>query len=521
MRCFAPTWKNILLEAVVKAYFDLQICSQLNMAYAKLGFMKFSLLALSLIFHCAYFTQEVFACSCFALPPIYQAYETTDAVFVGKVTGSNEPKVREDSSDEDVFFDIEVLESFKGVESKSVKLNRGSIGSSCYSGYQIGETYLFYASKKPDGGFFVDRIKGENIVYQGSFCHHTENLKSAQDQLIFIREMLQGKPESQIYGSVARSDLDPVYFEWQRTYLGEIKVVLIGDKNTFETVTDKNGIFRFNNIPEGKYVIKPSPGIDYKVYFPESETFQVLQNRTILPERGDYFSYKSFYADFSLGWNNRIEGYAIDSEGNSFERFVIKMLPISKAEGEMFPDYLKNSPDPHTDGFFFFGGITPGKYVLALEVYTPSSNGVKKRFYYPNSETVAKAQIFEINSTSKIQNLNFRVPLTIRDVKGEVVWSDGTSVGSRGWLVLKNSETNNGNVSFDWESTKNGKFVIQAFEGFEYWIHPKVTYFDTDGGFSEKLAKPIKIKISKDMKDIRIIIEKPANFKCEKINDCS
>lgn len=482
--------------------------------------MKFTFIALALLFQTAYFTQKVFACSCMPLPPIYQAYESTDAVFLGKVTGSNEPKEREHYLDGDIFFDIEVLESFKGVKVKNVKLNRGSMGSSCYGGYGIGETYLFYASKQSDFGFFEDKIKGENIVYQGSFCHHTENLKSAQDQIFFIREMLEGKPESQIYGSVARSDLDPISFEWRHLYLGGIEVVLIGDKKTFETVTDKNGIFRFNNIPVGKYTIKPSPGKDYKISYPDSETLQIQPDKTIV-SRNLYgnFPYKSFYADFSLGWNNRIDGQAIDSEGRPFKRFVIKILPISRAENEMLPEYVKDSPDPHIDGFFVFGGITPGKYVLALEVYTPSNSGVKRRFYYPSSETASNAQIFEIESITKLQNLDFRVPLAIRELKGEVVWSDGTSVGSRGWVVLKNFEVDNGGVSFDWGSTKNGKFFVQAFDGFEYWIHPKITYFDTDGKFTEKLGKPIKIKITKDMKDLKIVVKKPANFKCEKIND--
>ncbi len=83
---------------------------------------------------------------------------------------------------------------------------------------------------------------------------------------------------------------------------------------------------------------------------------------------------------------------------------------------------------------------------------------------------------------------------------------------------MRNMETEDGeNVSFDWESTKDGKFNIQAFEGFEYWLHPKVTYFDKEGRFTETKVKPIKIKVNKTMGKLKIIIDKPANFKCEKL----
>ncbi|HLM60959.1 MAG TPA: hypothetical protein VK308_09155 [Pyrinomonadaceae bacterium] len=397
------------------------------------------------------------------------------------------------------------------------------MGSSCYGGYAIGKTYLFYASKQADFGFFEDKIKDENTVYQGSFCNRTSNLKSAQDQIYFIREMLKGKPEPQIYGSVARSDTNPQSFEWRHLYLQGIKVVLEGEEKSFQAISDKDGIFRFNNIPEGEYTVKPSPAENYKIYFPEEETIQILPDKTIVSGRGyGNFPYKSFYADFSLGWNNRIDGHVVDSAGKPFERYVIKLLPLSKANNEMIPENLKDSPDHHIKGFFVFGGETPGKYVLAVEVYTPSLNRVKKRFFYPNAETAAKAQIFDINPTTKLQNLKVEIPLTIRDINGEVLWSDGTSVGSRGWLVLKRLETENEkeNVSFDWESTKDGKFTIQAFEGFEYWIHTEVTYFDTEGKFTETKVKPIKIKVDKTTESLKIVVDKPANFKCEKINDC-
>ncbi len=335
-----------------------------------------------IVFACLFFNHHAFACSCSALPPIYESYQNADAVFTGKVVASNEPKEKDKYEGGDIFFDIEVVENFKGAKSRQIKLNRGSMGSSCYSGYSIGETYLFYASEQADFGFFEDKNKGKNVVYQGSFCNHTSSLRSAQDQIYFIREMLKGKPEPQIYGSVARSDSDPKTFDWRHNYLEGIKIVLDSGQKKFQATTNKDGVFRFDNIPEGEYTLEPALDEIYKVYYPAAESFQIFPDKTIVSRQGYGGSpYKSFYAGFSLGWNNRIDGNVVDSNGKPIDRYVIKLLPLSKANDQMTPQNLKDSPDHHIKGSFVFGGETPNRYVLAVEVFTPSQATEKNDFF--------------------------------------------------------------------------------------------------------------------------------------------
>ena len=483
------------------------------------------------LFLCLFSVEQTFACTCMPLPPIYQAYQDADAVFIGKVISSNDidDEDREDYDGHDILFNFEVIESFKGVKGKKVTINRGTRSSSCYSGYTVGESYLVYAfgdsiyryensiSYKSSG---TEIIKGEDIYHQLSFCNRTSNLKDAQDQIYFIREMLKGKPEPQIYGSVARSDTDPQTFNWRNTYLEGIKVVLKGKKKRFETFTDKMGIYRFDSVPEDEYVLKPSPPSDYFVYFFSKHEIKVLSDKTVVSlERGYGEPYKSFYADFSLGWDNGIEGRVVDSEGKPVERYVINLLPVSKANDEMKPEYTKNSPDHHGEkGKFWFYGRTPGKYVLAIEAYAPFENKDKKRFFYPLSDTVEKAKVFNFEATTKIENLEVRLPFIQRDINAEIVWSDGTPIKEGVWAHLNKLETGDkkANVSFDWGSSdKNGKLTLQGFEGFEYWIHVEVTIWDFAGGrgkVAELSSKPIKVKIMKNNELLRIIIQKPVNL---------
>jgi hypothetical protein len=466
---------------------------------------------------------RVFPCQCFPLPPIYQAFDDADAVFIGRVTGSNLPKSRDGYLQDDVIFDIEVIDNFKGVAEKNIKLNRGSRSSSCYSGYSSGETYLFYADKSARGGFFEDKEKSKNIVYQGSFCNRTRNVKSAQDQIFYIKRKLEGKPEPQVYGSIARSDRDITSLKWRYTFLEGVTVLVDDGKNSYKTVTDKDGKYEFTNIPAGEYSIKPMSGDDYTVYFPGEEQFTVLPNKKVVsinylgnPE------YKAFYGSFSFGWSNRIEGRVVDIEGKPLERYAIDLLPLSLANSEI-ATYVEGSPDSHGQRGFWSTGNTPGKYVLAVDIYAPFSGRSKQRVYYPNVEVVSNAKIFDVSAATKISNLEFKVPFALRFVNGEFFWSDGKPIESRNWVEIKLLEDDDkNNVRFDWSPGEKGRFTIQVFEGFVYWIFPEVYVDVLEGGSKKRISlkgKPQKIKAGKEDVSLKIVLDRPLNLVDDKTRD--
>jgi len=81
------------------------------------------------------------------------------------------------------------------------------------------------------------------------------------------------------------------------------------------------------------------------------------------------------------------------------------------------------------DGYFLDGRLTPGKYVVAVDIYLPSISTPKKRFFYPGVETVSSAQVFDVGPTSRFSSLQFKIPFTVRNVTGDIMWTDGTSVG--------------------------------------------------------------------------------------------
>lgn len=235
------------------------------------------------------------ACQCLDYPAIYEEFDRAGSVFVGKVVSTNASKSHIELQGKDVYFEIDVLKSYKGERVSRVTLNRGSKASSCYSGYVVGKTYLFYTDGKPFG-FFSHNVKAPNIVYVGSFCNRITELEYADDQLLFLNEKLKGKAESMIYGSVAVNN--SVNQRTSRKYLHNISVSLSGKQN-FHSKTDTNGLFRFEGIPPGVYELKIVMDSNHEIVsYPAEWTLTVRPDGTVV--RGDGTSdfiapHKAFY----------------------------------------------------------------------------------------------------------------------------------------------------------------------------------------------------------------------------------
>ena len=421
------------------------------------------------------------------------------------------------NQDADVIFDIEVVESFKGVSGKRVRLNRGSRHSSCYSGYTIGETYVIYASRTVSGGFFKDEGARPDTVFQGSFCNRTANVKGAQDQLMYIREKRRGMREPQVYGAVGRSDADQLNGDWRYAPLESVPVVLErADGKSFKVLTDKFGRYRFDDIPEGEYSLKPLPGPDYKLFYPDSESVRILSNRKIAYNHYGYeIEYDAFYGSFSVGWANGVLGRVVDRDGKSVHRYAIDLVPAALPDKEI-QTYVPGSPDWYEERAFSTGRKPPGKYLLAVDIYAAFGSQRKKRFFYPQTERAAEAKVFDLLAGTTVQNLTFSLPFNVRWIRGEFFWSDGKAIPARNWVDVRRSQADKSeDPSFNWSPGENGRFKVQVLEGFQYWFFAEVFVDVLDTGRGTRIsvkAKPQQITVGSSDVVLKVILEKPANL---------
>ena len=450
---------------------------------------------------------DALASSCMSQPPLYEAFKQADAVFTGTVVKMEKIKVKYDENEPEIendIFHFQIIEAFKGVGGNTVQINAGGEEDNFYSDFTVGESLLIFADKD------------EKFFYSGA-CRRRQSLDFAADEIFFIREMLKGKPESQLYGSIKRGDTFPGTDKTRVTNLANIKITVESSEKRFATATDKNGIFRFNNLPQGKYNLKAIvPSTNGKLRGDEI-VFTVAPDKKIsyVDENHGYAIEDNYFLELIVKWDNNVSGNIYDAEGKTVKHACAALLPVDLANNRKdLTD--KKSFDWECSDDFWLGGETPGQYILAIETFAPFGKQHKIRTFYPQALTVDKAQVFNIQAETQL-NFNVKLPAeqTVHSIAGEVVWSNGVSLGEKATAVLTQFEkaANKDVWIYDEASTdESGKFVLQGFEKAEYWLHVGTTVEVTVNGEEKEIevkAKPLKIKLNQNIDPLKIVLQMP------------
>ncbi len=160
---------------------------------------------------------------------------------------------------------------------------------------------------------------------------------------------------------------------------------------------------------------------------------------------------------------------------------------------------------PHSfDGKFSFYGLPPDRYRLSVTIKAPFEDKTKATtFYYPTTELLERAELFEIGLNQKFEGKDIQLPpgYVLRRVTGHFVYPDGEPAsGSKAVLgVSKDSDEKDAcDTSF---ADKDGRFSLQGFVGAEYWIY----------GMNETSGKgeAIKIKLAMTNETMKIVVPFP------------
>jgi hypothetical protein len=461
----------------------------------------FRVLSGFLLFISPLLVQNVSACSCMpGTSSIYEKFNGSKAVFTGKIVSFDEVEVDNYPKRR---YHFQLIENLKGTSAKNLTIYSDSQYSSCFArGAEVGESYLVFAWEGENGN-----LEG------GSFCSTFQNLESAADAIYFIRELIKGKPESQIYGTVSFSENNLQTNEWSNKYLQNLVVEIKSSRRVFSAVTDQRGVFRFNRIPPGEYSIKVKVPSKYRFYSPLVTDITITKDG--INTKGSYFENfgRAAFVEFNLGWNNEVAGNIIDSENKNFERARVRLLPISKAK-DKFPDSWTDLLGRRNG--YIGSGYATGKYVLAVEIDSPLSSNNNLRFYYPQAAAVENAQIFDIAETTRL-NLEIKLPENIkpRILTGDVLRENGGSVGGFVSVSLDSMEDagNPKNKQFaEMAVNAQGQFEFNTLENEEYWLHVLIDEeIEGEAKQAKKVIKTEKIKIGKEETPRKIIISLPQN----------
>ena len=242
-------------------------------------------LVLLLLF--AFSAESALACS-YGSSTVCEKYERSDLIVVGKIE-SVKP------SDEDQTVVVSIEKTYKGQEIKQIVLDQPQ--STCDWDFRddVGKTMLLYIGRHRKSKRYFALSPG----LQGRMERMSEDLYWLNGLPGSLkRTRLSGTVE--LYkGDVANWVKDP--FEIVKNIPG-IKVKVFSDNDSYELVTDKNGVYELWDIPFGKYQI------------------QAVLPPNLIPdlemEKGSIYNPKSNYDSFGIRKPDA-KPYLIDIQRNS------------------------------------------------------------------------------------------------------------------------------------------------------------------------------------------------------------
>lgn len=219
--------------------------------------MKKIITIISLSFFQLIYTQNIFACLCFA-PSVCRAYEQADAVVIASVKSYEPIKIPRTLSNngttsvilvegQNVLLEIEKI--YKGVLSKQISISQPK--TSCHWIFEeksLDKRHLFYLD--------FNKISGS---YEVSVCDGSGLAENKINDLNWLDNLPDSLKRTRIAGGVFLNDDTNMFLN-----IPNIPIKIIGKNKSYSLVTDKNGLFEIWDIPVGKYSIVPSIQKDFK-----------------------------------------------------------------------------------------------------------------------------------------------------------------------------------------------------------------------------------------------------------------
>jgi hypothetical protein len=383
------------------------------------------------------------ACSCLPSGPPCQNLFQSDVVFVGTVTGLRPMRTPETErlvlERRIVAFNVE--KGIRGINGSAVDVRTGSGGGDCGFDFKIGERYVVYAYRHPDGWLSTGT------------CSRTRLAADAAEDLAYFGALPATGTGARLFGTVKHSERD--YATQQTIQYGgvpDVQVLVRGSAGTFSAMTDTTGSYSIAGIRTGSYEVEFLPpagfttgGYRQKIEFTDPRACRV--------------------EDFWLHYDGRILGSLIDAAGQPVAGVRLDLVSAANPQSSSFStDLVSNDA-----GRFEIAGVPPGWYLLAV--------GFKPRYdddkmypatFYPGSSSVGTARQIAVRPSERVELDPLQLPpaLTPRTLTGTVVMPDGTPVSGAS-VVLRSGTSQASTVV---RTDDRGEFSLRGFEGLTYTI---------------------------------------------------
>ncbi len=476
--------------------------------------------------------QTATACSCGARPSVLEAFDLSDEVVIVKVLSVEkvEDKDKENYVDGVRSATLIVEKVFKGrlKVRDEIVFGQGG-GADCIWTFDeevIGYQYLFYLSrpeKFSDRSYLPSKEPG---LWYAFGCGRSRGLGGATEDLLYLENMRKRRGQTRISGSIGGG------FAYPDIDVEGKRIKLIGKHKTYETKTDKDGIFEIYDLPPGKYFVEPEMPAGWKIdpywlrysasvvgaEFGGALTKSSKQVEIMLEPK------KHASVDIAFTVENYVRGRVIGPKGKPMDRVCVYLL--RPGQDEWGPSDCTNE-----QGRFEITSIPQGDYVLvANQDGKPSNREPFPRIFYPNVYERDRAAVINIRAGDTIDNIDIVIPRLeeMITIEGVLRYSDGQPVIEE-WVKFKVTRTDNkvnGDVSEQTNSA--GRFTLKVLKGLtgelsgEDWLLaglykncPKVDEILAKNGSNNVTVQSNVVKLTTDQDVFEVELTLPFP-RCEK-----
>ena len=415
--------------------------------------------------------QAANACSCGPRPTVLDSFEHAEEVVVVSVLSVE----KVEDTDERSYVNgirsatLVVDKVFKGKLKvrDEIVFGQGG-GADCiwtFHEKSVGHQYLFYLTRpetvaKSERGYLPSQEPGLWFAFG---CGRSTGLAGANEDLLYLDNMSKRRGQTRISGSIGGG------FDYPDIDVEGKKIKIIGEKKTYATKTDKNGVFEIYDLPPGKYSIEPEVPAGWKInpywlkysmslaggIFERPEKKSLKQVEIILEPK------KHASVDIVFDVDNFVRGRVLGPKGKPMSRVCVYLWP---------PGAEPWGPFDCTDeqGRFEITSVPKGEYVLvANRDGKLSSREPFRQIFYPNVSERARAAVITIGPGETIENLDIVIPALeeMITIEGVLQYSDGKPVAEE-WVkfkATKKDEKVDGDV--DEKTDSNGRFMLQVLKG--------------------------------------------------------
>ena len=412
--------------------------------------------------------QTAKACSCGGSPTVLDSFDYSDEVVLLRAIGVE----KAEDTEKDHYVDgvrrttMVVEKVFKG----KLKVNEQIVfgqggGADCiwtFAEESVGRQYLVYLMR-PEKRSSDYRPFKDSGLWLVSVCGRSTGLKGATEDLLYLENMQKLRGKTRISGTLGgwkNPDMD----------VENKRIRIIGAKKTYETKTDKNGVFEIYDLPPGKYFIEPETPAGWKL----DATWLAITSASVVVDENGRPELKTprqvaitlepkKHASVELAFepDNFVRGRVLGPRGKPLPGVSVYLLRPG----------AKGGPFGRTDeqGRYEIASVDPGEYVLgANHDDKPSAGEPFHQIFYPGVSERERAVVISVRPGENLENMDFVIPKLEETViiKGVLLYSDGNPVVKE-WVkfdVTKDSEKVYGVVNGETDSA--GRFTLKVLKGF-------------------------------------------------------